>query len=529
MASLGLSLDPNYWKNLTITEEDLQFLYNYLLETETPQTAAELTEVLIRERIRREIERLKQEQAAGGEIYQPKNHYRPGQTLRFPALGMTQGVVVGVRPGFNPDFPPFEVIEVEFDSQTRKEFAAGLAEHALNAPITINDQDPLLNPKYVVKHYGRDIAAKLTAEFETNPDLVRIAGAWFPRALLVDVSVGYLNLAEAVLEMAGGGPLPTQAILEQIELPSDVNPKLTEFSLNLALQEDGRFDEVGPAGQILWFLKRLEPEAVQTPPMFLKYVPADLPGEPPPSILQELNRLVFDELENQPALSEDINEVTLSLIFPHWRAGTLPLTGAMVNLFPTAYESPRVRFNFIDEEDGSTYPGWVVRPYRYIYGLQEWYARQEVIPGSLITIRQGEKLGEVFIRARKKRPTKEWLRTVLIGSDGGIVFTMLKHTVGVEYDERMIIIIPDPERLDQVWEQTHRQRVPLERIVRSMTKELAKLNPQGHVHAQELYAAVNLVKRCPPSALLAILASLPNISHLGDLYFRLSEEEASHE
>lgn len=529
MASLGLSLEPGYWQNFTITDEDLQFLYNHLLETEMPQTAAELAEVLIKERIHREIERLKREQEAGGELYQPKNHYRVGQVLRFPALGMKQGVVVNVRPGFNPDYPPFEVIEVEFDSSTHKEFASGLAEHPLNAPIVVNAQDPLLDAKYVIKHYGREIAAKLSAIFETNPDLVRIAGAWFPRALLVDVSIGYLNLAEAVLEMAGGGPLPTRAILEQIELPSDVNPKLTEFSLNLALQEDGRFDEVGPAGQILWFLKRLEPEAVQTPPVFLKYSAQDGLVKPPPNILEELNRLVYDELEDYEVPNEEVGEVTLSLIFPHWRAGTLPLAGPVATLFPTAYESPRVRFNFVDEEDGTPYPGWVVRPYRYIYGLKEWFERQGVIPGSLITVRQGEKPGEVFIRARKKRPTKEWLRTVLIGSDGGIVFTMLKHTLGVEYDERMIIIIPDPDRLDQVWEQMHRQRTPLERVARTMAKELAKLNPQGHVHAQELYAAVNLVKRCPPSALLAVLAGLPDVTHLGDLYFRLSEEEDRHE
>lgn len=529
MTALDLSISPEYWQNLTIEEEDLQFLYNHLLEIETPQTAIELAEVLVKERIRKETERLKRAQDASGEIYQPKKRYQVGQRLRFPALNMAQGVVTAVRPGNNPDYPPFEVIEVEFDSQTRKEFAASFENHPLNAPISINAQDPQLNPSYVMKRYGRDIANKLTAIFENNPDLVRIAGTWFPRALLVDIGVGYLNLAEAVLEMAGGGPLPTQAILEQIELPTDVNPKLTEFSLNLALQEDGRFDEVGPAGEILWFLKRLEPEEVRTPPPFLKYYPPEIHAQAPEPILKELNRLVFDELEPQPPPSEEVEEVTLSLIFPHWRSGTLPLTGAIAALFPTAYESPRVRFNFVDEESGKTYPGWVVRPHHYIFGLSEWYTSQGVIPGSLITIRSGEKPGEVRIRARKKRPTKEWLRTVLIGSDGGIVFTMLKHTVSVEYDERMILIIPDLERLDQTWEQMQRQRIPLERIIRTMARELAKLNPQGHVHAQELYAAVNLVKRCPPGVLLALLSSQPGISHLGDLYFRLSEEEASNE
>ncbi len=36
--------------------------------------------------------------------------------------------------------------------------------------------------------------------------------------------------------------------------------------MDLALQEDARFDEVGPAGQVLWYLKRLEPEEARETP-----------------------------------------------------------------------------------------------------------------------------------------------------------------------------------------------------------------------------------------------------------------------
>ena len=72
---------------------------------------------------------------------------------------------------------------------------------------------------------------------------------------------GHLNLAEAILDMAGGGPLPTKALLEQVGLTSNTNSNLVEFSLDHALQEDPRFDEVGPAGETLWFLNRLEPES----------------------------------------------------------------------------------------------------------------------------------------------------------------------------------------------------------------------------------------------------------------------------
>ena len=56
-----------------------------------------------------------------------------------------------------------------------------------------------------------------------------------------------------------------------------------------------------------------------------------------------------------------------------------------------------------------------------------------------------------------------------------------------------------------------------------MMRELTKLTPQGHVHAQELYAAINLVRRVPPAPLLALLVTRPFVQHVGDLHFRLED------
>jgi hypothetical protein len=56
-----------------------------------------------------------------------------------------------------------------------------------------------------------------------------------------------------------------------------------------------------------------------------------------------------------------------------------------------------------------------------------------------------------------------------------------------------------------------------------MIRELSKLTPQGHVHAQELYSAINIVRRVPPAPLFALLADKPEIVHVGDLHFRLSD------
>jgi hypothetical protein len=58
-----------------------------------------------------------------------------------------------------------------------------------------------------------------------------------------------------------------------------------------------------------------------------------------------------------------------------------------------------------------------------------------------------------------------------------------------------------------------------------MMRELTKLSPQGHVHAQELYAAVNIIRRSPPGPILDILATREWAKHLGDLYFRLDEDD----
>jgi len=522
MGIVPLKLQDNYWETFQIRDNDLEFLYNQLLDLEIPLTAQELSKLLVEERIRQEKSNLEKQQLGAGTIYRPNEHFEVGQELIFPSFNWQKGKVLSVRKGTNPDIETFEVIEVEFVGGQKKSFASSLQNHKLNEPLPIDIDDPLLNPVVVIKLYGRSITARLAELLEANSDLVQIAGSWFPRALLVDVNAGHLNLAEAVLEMAEGGPLTTRAIIEQIELPTDVNPRLTEFSLNLALQEDSRFDEIGPAGEILWFLHRLEPSEVQNPPTFLHYHPVDYENASLETYIKAFGGQCFDELEYPiQDLEDDGNDITVSLIYPHWRAGTLPLTGHLAQLFPTAYESPRIQFEFIDTDTQKRFPGWVVRPNRYVYGLKEWYLTQNTLPGSLIHLRRGNKPGEIQIHLGKKHPTREWIRTLIIGADGGFVFAMLKQQIYTEFDERMIIFIKDVADLSGLWEQSNSPKTNLDLVISQMMRQLSKLSPQSHVHAQELYAAVNLVRRCPPGAILHSLFNRPWAVHLGDLYFRL--------
>lgn len=525
MVTVPFAIREDYWETFELQDEDVEFLYNYLLELETPLTSQELVTALVKERIRREKDALESQRMTGGDLYQPKGTYTPEQSLIFPSLDWRRGKVVDVRPGQNPDLGDFQVIQVAFEDGEKREFAAGLQEHKLNAPPTIVTDEASFDAGIVLEDYEEDLVAQLEEDLESNPDFVRIAGRWFPRALLVDVNVGHLNLAEAVLDIVGGGPLPTSTLLEQVGLNSDVNPKLVEFSMDLALQEDPRFDEVGPAGSVLWFLHRLEPPEVLEPPIFLRYPGAEYDRSLLTRDMLNLERELDDELSPLQSRYQQQDSVVVRLIFPHWRSGTLPLSARVKHLFPTAYESPRIRFMLVDGDTGERFPGWVVREKRYVYGLKDWYAARGLMAGSILRVQRGAQPGEVIIKTENRRSTREWIRTVLVGSEGGVVFAMLKQVISATIDERMAIAIPDVEAVDQIWLRNAKDQPSFERVVTQMVRELAKLNPQSHVHASELYAAINVVRRTPPGPILALLASHPGFAHVGDLHYRVNEQE----
>jgi len=217
--------------------------------------------------------------------------------------------------------------------------------------------------------------------------------------------------------MAGGGPLPTEALLKEIGLPVEVNPQLQVFSLNYALRKDERFDEVGPAGQVLWHLRRLEPDAVQAPPQRLVPVITDTDVVLTPELSQLANE-IEDEWTTDPLETAAIDDVQVILTFPHRRAGTLPLTPRLAALFPTAQVTERVRFTLVDSLNGERLAGWVVRPGRYVVGLAEWYDRIDMPVGGLLNVRRGERPDEIVLTASRRRPTREWVRTAATSSEG---------------------------------------------------------------------------------------------------------------
>ena len=529
MAGATFTLSPDYWQTFSPGRKDLEFLSTHLFENEVPLNEAELLPILVEERIRAERSELIKQQKSDSRIYTPAEHFTVGEKLVLPALDWKKGKVTSVRSSVNPTLGEFEVIEVAFEDENSRLFAAGLADHKLNHPVEISADDQLLNPVNVLKSHGLELEQKLTSALLADKALVQVAGRWFPRALLVDVNVGHLNLAEAVLDEAGGKPVPTNALLEQLDLYGNVNPKLIEFSLDFALQEDGRFDEVGPAGEVLWFLKRLEPEDVRQIPAPLRYTEIPYDRSRMNHEMLALESELDDELAEGQAAAVDVNEAVISLSYPHWRAGTLPVSARVRGLFPTAYYTQRVRFSLVDGLSHEELPAWVVRQHGYVVGLGKLYQKYGLMPGSLISVAKGKKPGQVIVTAKTRRPMRDWVRTVLVGSDGGIVFAMLKQNITADFNERMVIAVPDVAGVDEASSQIARQRLPFENLVADLMGELVRMNVQGHVHAQELYSALNIIRRCPPGPLLTYLTGDKKFKNVGDLHFRLADTETENE
>ena len=80
MVTVSFSLNEDYWQNFELHDEDIEFIYNYLLEFETPLTPQELVAVLVDERIRYEKFSIEQQRSSGGDLYQPKGSTSPIRT-----------------------------------------------------------------------------------------------------------------------------------------------------------------------------------------------------------------------------------------------------------------------------------------------------------------------------------------------------------------------------------------------------------------------------------------------------------------
>lgn len=520
-----------FWRDqFEVSADDAEFLYQYLLDKQTPMRLDELAAALINEYLRRENARIEQELGKGA-IYLPKQRYQVGQKVVFPAMEFAVGEVIDLRPGENPEHGEFEVIKVRFEERQKPlEFAAAFpGPHRLNqinGDRLLHD-DALLSAEEIYRLYKAEIDESLLyalEEGDRSAAFVQVDGKWLLADMLAEVHVGHLNIAEAMIEMQGK-PLSAADLLKEVDLDRNVSPTMRITSLNYAMGKDERFARLNAPDGIVWFLRRMEPLEVQAPPLLLSYRPAAYNRALLSVEMLQLEWELDDEW-GESSLSRDVPSVvpstSLMLIYPHRRYGTLPLSGRTRSFFPLA-ESGVTPVTLVDGRWGARYEGWVVHEGRYVAGLAKWMEDHQIPVGAYLTIERTATANEVVIDFRTRRPKREWARIAHADLDtGALIFEMNKIQVACEYDETMIVAEQNPGALDQLAMLVQQRGIEVSQIVAQVTPELIKLNPQGTVHAKSVYSAVNMILRTPPGPVFFALLSNRRFRDVGNGMFALT-------
>lgn len=520
-----------FWRDqFEVSAEDLDFLYNLLLDSQSPQRLSALSEAVIQEYIRKENSKIETE-LTKGDVYIPQGQFKAGQTLVFPALDFRVANVTDVRSGHNPEHGEFDVISVEFtDTKDAREFATNLkTPHVLNQTNGQNllNNESLLSSEEIYELYRDEIDECMLAAFEDSDrseEFVEVNNNWMLADMLTNVNDGHINIAEAMIEMAAK-PLSPRELLAELDLDSNANESMQVLSLNHAMSQDDRFDMVGSGDTPLWFLRRLEPsEALETPILLRPTQPTYNRGLLSVELLQIEWEL--DDEWGESSLSSELPAIVPStnfvLIYPHRRSGTLPINGRTRSFFPYG-ESGRSTVDIIDGRWGTRMTGWVVHEGRYVTGLAKWMEDHALPVGAQITLERTNNANEVVIDYRTRRAKREWSRMATADLDNmRLNFEPSKIQIACDFDENLIVSENDPGSIGQLCVLLNQNRVELTQIVADLMPELSKLNPNGTVHVKTVYSAANMLRRCAPGPVFYSLISNRKFVDVGGGFFAIS-------
>jgi hypothetical protein len=390
------TLTLRYWQNFDLADGELEYLSELLIEEESPLTVEGLAVRLMEKRVREE-EALWEGRRAKGLIYQPRESYVVGDRLVFSALGEAVGSVVGIRPGHNPHNPeygPFEVVQVQIEGEERlREFASNLSSpHALNIIAMDEDEDLDLDDmtalsQKLYERYGNYVMPFLLAKMRESPEFVNFADEWFLRGFLLPIEQGHLNLAEAVLDLAGGFSTVDE-MLQVLELPKESSLAVQTFSLNyhLLTDEQGRFEFAGTKDRTEWCLPRVE----ESRALRFEKGPKDISRD---HVVDKVVEILGDGVEINE-VGGGIEQWSHVLTFYDWYWGHLPYNRGASELFvkPLFEDQGRVRLQFRFRDSGEVFPGVLHYPKERESGwlgsgeLRQFFEERELVPGATILI-----------------------------------------------------------------------------------------------------------------------------------------------
>jgi hypothetical protein len=516
-----------YWQEqFSLTSKDVSHLYSLILDEGVPFSTAALAQAVIERQCRQE-ETLIQAELSKGPVYQPQDMYETGQQIIFPAFEYALGTVVGTRLGHNPDYGEFTVIQVDLGGDDGiREFASSLAgEHKLNRKEGEDDllaAGGLLTPVELYEKYGSFVEEELVASLEEHEEFALFGSQWFLRDLLLDIQLGYLNIAEALIEIKGM-PVPTVEFLADMDLPAEVSEEIKVLSVNHALHADERFDNVGDGGRDIWYLRRLTPEPVVNPPERLHIEVEPYNRQQIAEELLLIEREIDDEGSGEEVMgpSRPLYKTTISLIYPHWRCGTLPLTVRTRGLFPVAstHHTPVV---LIDGQSGERLQGWVVHEASFVYGLAEWFKRYQLPVGAFVKLERTRDPRVLTVDFEARRLKHLWGKVAVV-QGAKLVFQVRKLPITCEYDDQLTIDEDGPAAIDELRAGVKARGESVLQIMIRILPELIKLSPQSTVHAKTIYSAVNLLKRTPPGPVFARLSTEACFVPMGGGYWTFDE------
>ncbi|MDX1520104.1 MAG: hypothetical protein R3264_00575 [Anaerolineae bacterium] len=493
-----------YWqKQFSIDNQDTELIYNRILEENRLLSLDEIAVILVKSHCDAE-ELASRVELKDGKLYQPRETFAVDEKVVFPLLDYSIGTVQYTREANHPDYGKFTVMGVAFENDDAvREFAINFGhQHALNGnESTLSSGEGLVPPEEIYQSFQKTIRPQVKDAFDNNENFVEFHEQYFLRELLSDFHEGLFNIADAAIDI-NGGPLEIDSLIEQMGLlaSGEQITDLLRFSISYRLENDERFEDVGPAGQSLWYLQRLEPPEVRHTPRRLQ-----INGETSydVGILDDNLYSVLVDIDDDATHEDDvtrvgteINEITVTLNYPHRRVGTLPLTPKTQSFFPISYYNP-VRFEFIDGRTGNSFPGWVVLKGKYVFGLDEWYKKNKLPIGAYVTLKRSKNPMQVIVDYQATRTQRDWIRMAAV-TNNKLSFQMNKEAISCKYDDLMLLGEQNPTEIDQLWLNAENKKISTFQLLCDIFPELSKLNPQSTVHAKTLYSAVNIVRRVSP-------------------------------
>lgn len=501
-----------YWqKQFKVDTKDLETIYNQILELNQPVSLDELAISLVKHHCDEE-ELARRTDLQAGRLYQPKEAYSVDETIIFPALDFATGKVVASRQGHHPDYGTFTVIAVDMgNGGSPKEFAAGFPhDHLLNtSDYSLANLQGLASPEELYDTYKKSIVNVVSRALTQSNDFVRFQDKFFLKDALPEFHEGLFNIADAAIDI-NQGPLAIDNLIEQMGMlqKGETLSDVTRFSVNYQLANDERFVDVGPTGEVLWYLERIEPPEVTHPPRRLQTTYANYDVSDFDDDLLALLADIDDETthpDDAAPANPNAKTVTIVLNYPHWRVGTLPITPKTQHFFPASNYNP-VLFEFVDGRTGNTFPGWTVSDFNYVFGLDAWYKKNKLPVGAYITLKRTDNPMQVIVDYQATRTQRDWVRMARV-TNKKLTFQMNPSALNCKYDELMMISDATPDETEKLWVSAEERETPLYRLICNLFPELSKLNPQSTVHAKTLYSAVNVVRRASPGPIFQELIS----------------------